>query len=107
VSLSDSLCLPTKANVTAPLNALDTLAMRTVSSAVGGCEDATSPVPATMTWTAGPTCTMATAPGGPPGIVTNLCSKAEKASRVLTCAFVAAGAGGGADGGHTLSSGDA
>ncbi len=49
LSVSDRLCLPTRARVTAPLNALDTLAMRTVSSAVGGSEDAMSPVPATMT----------------------------------------------------------
>src|ERR1039458_6776395 len=69
----------------APLNALDTLAMRAVSFDVGACSDATSPTPTATTWVRCPTWTTAMAPGGPPGIATNFRSAAENVDRDVPC----------------------
>ncbi len=71
VSVSFNFRWATRDKATAPLNALETLAMRTVSSAERGVPVAVLPTPAVVTCAFCPTWTRAMAPGGPPVMETS------------------------------------
>ena len=81
VSSSASTPSSTSASAVAPLNALDTLAIRMWSSAVGGSSAPTSATPTPNTCRSGPDCTTAIAPGGPPGIATSSRSASSSCAR--------------------------